>query len=902
MPPINGSHSYKDEDDAGQIGVSHPHSRSRAPGHPLRRGDACLMCRAKKLKCSAQKPVCDQCSKRNDRCVYDAVRPASRVERLERKLAEMDEQDFREALARRASAGFSRFGFDQTNSVIDSSSANSLGQDNGIPNLGYNLLGSHPSSQLPLINGDTTSPNSVDQLLNTDSESLVDINDMPLTAWSWPSTSTTATFDAALLNHSLMSDGALPQLAPSPMSWTAIGTQSNLTGFTSYTNTSSPPFNGFHRMSVPSTASASDPTSRAQSHDSTTSPTPPQIALNSSPPIPGLDNLSINLSSVHKALDTYQHYALSQPQIRCTNTAELGKGLSHTSNGHFMTISGEFTWKSVLPQAESTAIEASDMVHSVYTIKKEIDDQERAMKTKELSTSARDYLLDLFFSTMPPRPECGSELFSQEEFKARLALPESQQPHPCLLFSMYTTAASGSYVPAIRKLAEPLFKIAVMKLEAAIRKQDRLLDAIKASKNLSKWLFTKARILEGYQFSTKAISLCIACGLHQIPSSVYGPQAVKSTESQSGSSIGPPRDQADLADRIHTFWSAWGIERGGNLTHSWHSAIKDQDVTTPLPRNKADYLTDALLNEPDITLKDLYDLPHRSDSPAPKSLYTYLLIAVHLIHRSMTLSQQPAESVAASFRSQSVFAKSLDHKIIPSVHHPIACKEIATTAEWLEANMPEEWGTSFMDNAKWQEPEVFVVALCLKVARMHLHPLDSRNEHQTGLSIAFEASKLIKSLIKYYLKDRTSVHSLSFSPMNHIPFANQHSFTAPDFDSSDENTRVNTPMPNSVFSLPNNSFPIPTNNDFSQTWGYKGFSRDFNGISGPYTLSPSYWVVEKLAGGARLMESIGRPQDAHTCMTEAHSIINGFRELAVTHDIVGEHVEKLEKLTRSRCC
>lgn len=62
---------------------------------PLRRGDACLMCRAKKLKCSATKPVCDQCSKRKDRCVYDAVRPASRVEKLERKLGELKSHETR---------------------------------------------------------------------------------------------------------------------------------------------------------------------------------------------------------------------------------------------------------------------------------------------------------------------------------------------------------------------------------------------------------------------------------------------------------------------------------------------------------------------------------------------------------------------------------------------------------------------------------------------------------------------------------------------------------------------------------------------------------------------------------------------------------------------------------------
>jgi hypothetical protein len=39
-------------------------------------------------KCSATKPTCDQCTKRKDRCVYDAIRPASRVEKLEKKLGE----------------------------------------------------------------------------------------------------------------------------------------------------------------------------------------------------------------------------------------------------------------------------------------------------------------------------------------------------------------------------------------------------------------------------------------------------------------------------------------------------------------------------------------------------------------------------------------------------------------------------------------------------------------------------------------------------------------------------------------------------------------------------------------------------------------------------------------------
>nr|XP_018262996.1 uncharacterized protein I303_04486 [Kwoniella dejecticola CBS 10117]OBR85154.1 hypothetical protein I303_04486 [Kwoniella dejecticola CBS 10117] len=831
MPPINASHAHEDDDKARRNGFPHHLGRSRAPGQPLRRGDACLMCRAKKLKCSAQKPVCDQCAKRKDRCVYDAVRPASRVEQLERKLAEMDEQDFQEALARRVSASFSQFGFDQVNSHLPpSGSTNTLGQDNGIPNFGYNLLGVHPSTQMPSLNGDTTSPNSVDQILNTDTEPLVDINDMPLTAWSWPNTATTATFEPSQLNQPLVSAGVLPQFGQHPNPWTALGTPTATpTSFSFLNSHTSPPVNGFNTISAPSTACTSASSSRAQSHDSTTSPTPPQGLFNGSPPIPGLDNLNISLPSVQNALDPLQLYPSPTHQTK------------------------------------------------------------RAMKAKELSASARDYLLDLFFCPTPPRPQCGSELFSQEEFKARLSLPESDRPHPCLLFSMYTIAASGSYVPSIRKLAEPLFKIATMKLDVAIRKQDRLLDAIKACKNLSKWLFTKARILEGYQLSAKAITLCIACNLHQIPSSIFRTEDYDTSNNQASGLIRPPRDQADLADRIHTFWSAWGNERGGNLTHSWPSSIKDHNVTTPLPRNKADYSSNALIDEPDLSLRDLYDLPHRSDARAPRSLYAYILIAEHLIHRSMTLTQQPAESVSSSFRSQSVFAKGPHQMMIPSIHYPIAFKEILATAQWLEDQMPEEWGTSFMDSPKWQEPDVFVVALCLKVARMHLHPLESSKDYQVGLNTAFEASKLIKTLTAYYLQIQNTPPASAVSPTHAL---------LPTTGDKGLDTRVHTPMPPFPFSPPI-EVPVMENGNIGQKWDSKECSRNANGISGPYTLSPSFWVIEKLVGGAKLFDNMGRPDDARKCMMEAQTIITGYRTLGVKCNVVGEHVEKLEKLVAS---
>ena len=122
----------------------------------------------------------------------------------------------------------------------------------------------------------------------------------------------------------------------------------------------------------------------------------------------------------------------------------------------------------------------------------------------DISQSARDYLLDLFFC--PPRMQAGSEPWSEAHFKSRMKSGSRQRAHPGLLFAMYTTAASSSHIPAVRALADSLYTIAVQKVDEGISQEDRLLDCINATKMLSKWLFSKARALEAYTMIWKAVS------------------------------------------------------------------------------------------------------------------------------------------------------------------------------------------------------------------------------------------------------------------------------------------------------------------------------------------------------------------------------------------------------------
>lgn len=56
---------------------------------PLKRGDACLYCRKRRIRCSAEKPSCQHCKGKRE-CVYDNGKPISRVRQLEDKVAQLE--------------------------------------------------------------------------------------------------------------------------------------------------------------------------------------------------------------------------------------------------------------------------------------------------------------------------------------------------------------------------------------------------------------------------------------------------------------------------------------------------------------------------------------------------------------------------------------------------------------------------------------------------------------------------------------------------------------------------------------------------------------------------------------------------------------------------------------------
>ncbi|WVQ99674.1 hypothetical protein IAU59_006813 [Kwoniella sp. CBS 9459] len=869
----------------------HHQAKTRGPGQPLRRGDACLMCRAKKLKCSAQKPVCDQCVKRKDRCVYDGVRPASRVEQLQRKLAEMEDEELREAFEARRRESMDRFAFMVPPSQPMKPLSSSMGQDTGIPLIpnqwNYGLSTMPPSASgsadsTPAMNGHALGPSP--PLTTGSSGTLIGMQDTIESTWPWATP---------------QSDGFMSVTPDYRASFPQNG------------HDSSPAQRDHNLWSMLGSSAEHSPFYGVPEDRK------PFINQNLSPFIGSQPDITIGIPTLHRSV-------VSSPDLSHHSPRHIGhpEGPHPTSplTSLGAPVSGASDVKSVANgsnEIETPANLAShlpsivkEVVDSVMETKKALD--EKYIKAYQISDFARDYLLNLFFYPVPPRPRCGSEVFTETQFRAKLALPLLQQPHPCMVFSMYATATSHSYVPAIRKLGETLFTIAMYHLDEAVRHGDRLIDAINASKNLSKWLYAKGRLLEGYQVSCRAISLCMACGLHQIPSSCMDwPSNVHPYPQYTIYSqplLPAAKSQAELCERIHAFWSAWGNDRGGCIIHNWPSAIRDDQIITPLPRPAEDYHTSLVHVEPDITLRDLYDLPHRQKVKPFTSLYKYTLTVCHLVHRAISLSSLPPETAAASYRA-------LTHGRSPSLSgqtssirksHPIAYEEIMNASLWLEENMPQQWKVNPTGSQIWTAPDVPVVTLGFKIARMHLHSVYVPNDRDTALNLAFECAELIKLWLdnletNIQIQERSllalSNESLLIAIHDLTSEAQTTSNGNNPFSHNAMNGHVNDDGETAINSSPQSDGQIKqtiTAADLSPDT--PGTFRNLNGISGPYCLSPVLSVIKCLVQGQRVLMMHGHQQDANRCATEVGELVKRLKDVGANGSIPKEYIDKLEQV------
>ncbi|WVQ73976.1 hypothetical protein IAR50_003557 [Cryptococcus sp. DSM 104548] len=711
----------------------------KAPVAPLRRGDACLRCRAKKLKCNANKPECDQCSKRADSCVYDIGRPATRIEKLEAELAQLDDSTTTAPSENRPSTS----SYESSNSqglVTPYTTAPASNSSNSLPYV-HETMYSHPyrgsgtpdpaaglyTRQVLGIPGEmgyaATTGSSPDFGAGTGKAMDGGYGDH-FRGWTWPPAGLGLNWNSTQQVQAA-SPGYVAPLGQSPF------TVPHGTGSAGESNYWSPTRGGQENGAaagggaVGGLGLGDDGLARMSMSSLGTYPTQ-------------MDFTFANRPSVSTPLPIAPQRQTSLPAIP-----------------GFMGLPP--------PTQAETAVAKDDKP------------PEKELTEGDVSQSARDYLLNLFFCPDPPRCRFGSECFTEAQFHHRLSLPPACQPHPALLFSMYTIAASTSYIPAIKRLEGSLYGIAVGLVERALREVEkpgegqgegqggregrgvgegeqgrRLVDVVNASKNLSKWLFTKGRDLEGFVWSSKAISLAVACELHKIPSSNLQENQSKSSDSL----LPPPRTQWELCERIHAFWSAWGNERARRLRTPWPSLLRDEMIITPLPRPPDDYLNGTILQVPDITIRTLYTAPLKNDPRPLNSLYSFLFASLHLFHRASTVSNREIESpmsyrLLAALDGEGVGERS------PREAYPDVCAEIEGMCEWVEGVMPGRWnvrasspgqggeGEREGEGEGWKDQDAPVISLLLICTRIHLLSAAHQADHQNFLQLVDRASDLV---------------------------------------------------------------------------------------------------------------------------------------------------------------
>ncbi|ODN80573.1 hypothetical protein, variant 1 [Cryptococcus amylolentus CBS 6039] len=663
---------------------------------PLRRGDACLRCRAKKLKCSADKPVCDQCSKRSDSCVYDTGRPATRIEKLEAELAQMEDPKSDSIPPENPRPSTSSYGSSISQGLVTPYASGPPVSNGSLPYVHEPLYADSfrdsgtpdPGLYTRQAMGMTVEMNFAPSPAFGAAKGEPDGYSDQFAGWAWPTAGLGLEWTTPQhIQQTAASPGFVAPLGQSPFT-----VSHNNVGEGNYWSPSAQ-----KNRAVPGSAAGlgrgDDGLARMRISSLGTLPMQADYDFGNT------SSGSINIVPQRQASST-PHFMRYPPPLQTSTPATSGNG----------------------------------------------DGPERDLTEDDISQSARDYLLNLFFCPDPPRCRFGSECFTEAQFHQRLSLPSPSQPHPALLFSMYTIASSTSYIPAIKSLEESLYDITTRLVERAMREAQgekdggrrRLVDVVNASKNLSKWLFLKGRDLEGFVWSSKAISLAVACELHKIPSSVLQESQMSTS---SASLLPPPQSQWELCERIHAFWSAWGNERARRLRTPWPSLLRDEMILTPLPRPPDDYLNGTILQVPDVNLRTLYNGPLTDDHRGIDSLYSFLFASLHLFHRASTVSSREIES-PMSYRLLST----LDPTRSPREAYPEVCEEITGMCVWVESIVPDRWSihaSAGQEAEGWKNQDAPIIFLLLICARIHLLSPAHQADQQAFVELVDRAADLV---------------------------------------------------------------------------------------------------------------------------------------------------------------
>ncbi|KAL7423900.1 hypothetical protein Q5752_001485 [Cryptotrichosporon argae] len=606
---------------------------------PLKRGDACLYCRKRRIKCDASKPTCAHCTKLGRACEYDSGKPVSRVKVLEDKVREL-EGFIRARLGTgsvppsSASAPASA-GLAGISAASQRPSVAALVQDTFAAYNDTFNLDALPTQQQPPI--DFSALASFNSLFAAPAPG---IQFDPLGLPAPP-----ADFDFATLDPSFMDlvNSFDTALAPPPARQSLPPPFSPPQPHPLQTPSSSGSFS--HSQYQPQTLPSLSPPIAAHTmytvNGPITVPAPREPSYSSPGSIPTVATPDMYQAFVQDA---------SMADVPAGNDGlPVDSMIDHQHKQNASPKLPSYGWLPDADMPEQTLVGGWFDAH-------------------DLPKAARDHLLDLFFIGMK---SFGHDMHVPR-FYAALTKPMSQRPHPCLLYAMYLLATRISSSPPIRALEGRFCEIAEQRLQESIKNGDRLLDACRAASMLAVYKYSLAKYHEGWMMTGTAARLVISCGLHQIPSSVWRPpmpgggrDSLVGILRHRTWVLGPPADAIELGERIAAFWAVFLPDRCGAISTQWPCALPDESIITPYPKPLYEYelgLVSAL--DDDYSISSLFDgthvpcLPPGLDSTAA----ILRLRALAILDRASKLMYLKPEPAASSTPSPPPSADASTHR------------------------------------------------------------------------------------------------------------------------------------------------------------------------------------------------------------------------------------------------
>ncbi|OCF60390.1 hypothetical protein L486_00023 [Kwoniella mangroviensis CBS 10435] len=274
---------------------------------------------------------------------------------------------------------------------------------------------------------------------------------------------------------------------------------------------------------------------------------------------------------------------------------------------------------------------------------------------KSIGGKIVSHLIHLYV-TPPSIPDIHAALSSTALLR-RLSDKGDRPIHPSLLLALipYLLPLSPSktlHSPTLPTLIQTHGKNLI---NLAITNSDpRVIDLATACVLRAFWYYTESKYFEGWMESSLAIGWIRSAGLDKLGyvGERYTSHQQMTPEREARLererkfrfafskpvSIPPPKDGAELGERINLFWFAYMVDRGGSFAGwRWPSSISDEEITTPWP--KAEYGTDGSLLD-NRTILDFIN-PSIPEDASQDSLEAASVKALTLVFHAQRLFDTP---------------------------------------------------------------------------------------------------------------------------------------------------------------------------------------------------------------------------------------------------------------------